>query len=48
MAAAFEASLAIHGEPVLLQMLPGPRTPLTRAIDARRILDRAIRDEGPN
>ena len=45
MAAAFEASLAIHGEPVLVQMLPGPRTPLTRAINARRALDRVVRAE---
>ena len=35
LAAAFEASLAIHGEPVLFQMLPVPRTPLARAIAAR-------------
>ena len=45
MAAAFEASLAIHGEPVLLQMVPGPGTPLTRAIAARRTLDQVIRAE---
>lgn len=45
LAAAFEASLAIHGEPVLLQMLPLPRTPLARAIAARRMLDLAVRAE---
>jgi cytochrome P450 len=45
LARAFEASLAIHGEPVLLQMLPLPRTPLARAIAARRALDAHVRDE---
>jgi cytochrome P450 len=45
LAAAFEASLAIHGEPVLLQMLPVPGTPLARAIAARRALDAIIRAE---
>jgi cytochrome P450 len=45
LAAAFEASLAIHGEPVALQMLPAPRTPLARAIAARRTLDLAVRAE---
>ncbi len=45
LAAAFEASLAIHGEPVLLQLLPAPRTPLARAIAARRALDLAVRAE---
>ena len=45
LAEAFEASLAIHGEPVLLQMLPAPRTPLARAIAARRTLDLAVRAE---
>jgi cytochrome P450 len=45
LAAAFEASLAIHGEPVLIQMLPAPRTPLARAIAAQRTLDLAVRAE---
>jgi cytochrome P450 len=45
LAAAFEASLAIHGEPVLLQMLPLPRTPLWRAVAARRKLDLIVRAE---
>jgi retinoid hydroxylase len=45
LAAAFEASLAIHGEPVLLQLLPAPRTPLARAIAARRALDAMVRAE---
>jgi cytochrome P450 len=45
LAAAFEASLAIHGEPVLFQMLSAPRTPLARAIAARRTLDLAVRAE---
>jgi cytochrome P450 len=45
LAAAFETSLAIHGEPVLRQMLPGPRTPLARAIDAQRRLDVTVRAE---
>jgi cytochrome P450 len=42
---AFEASLAIHGEPVLLQLLPLPRLPLARAIAARRRLDALVRAE---
>ncbi len=42
LAAAFEASLAIHGEPVLLQLLPAPRTPLARAIAARRAVNEAV------
>jgi cytochrome P450 len=45
LARAFEASLAIHGEPVLLQMLPLPRSPLARAIAARRALDNLVRAE---
>jgi cytochrome P450 len=45
LARAFEASLAIHGEPVLLQMLPLPRSPLARAIAARHALDRLVRAE---
>ena len=45
LAAAFEASLAIHGEPVLMQMLPGPGTPRARAIAAQRTLDEAVRAE---
>ncbi|MGH2857083.1 MAG: cytochrome P450 [Solirubrobacteraceae bacterium] len=45
LAAAFEASLAIHGEPVPLQMLPLPRTPLARAIAARRTVDAVVRAE---
>jgi cytochrome P450 len=45
LANAFEASLAIHGEPVLLQMLPIPRGPLRRAIAARRTLDALVRAE---
>jgi retinoid hydroxylase len=45
LARAFEASLAIHGEPVLLQMLPLPRFPLARAIAARDALDRLVRAE---
>jgi cytochrome P450 len=44
-ARAFEASLAIHGEPVLLQMLPLPRSPVARAIAARRALDALVRGE---
>ena len=49
LARAFEASLAIHGEPVLLQMLALPRSPLARAIAARRALDSARTggDRGP-
>src|SRR5580704_12289952 len=39
LAEAFEDSLAIHGEPVLLQLLPAVgRTPLARAVAARRRL----------
>jgi len=45
LAHAFEASLAIHGEPVLLQMLPAPGGPLRRAIAARRTLDALVRAE---
>jgi cytochrome P450 len=45
LARAFEASLAIHGEPVLLQMLPLPRSPVARAIAARRVLDALVRAE---
>jgi cytochrome P450 len=45
LARAFEASLAIHGEPVLLQLLPLPRSPLARAIAARRALDALVRAE---
>src|SRR5581483_466755 len=45
LAEAFEASLAIHGEPVLMQMLPVPRSPLARAIAARRRLDALVRAE---
>ena len=45
LASAFEASLAIHGEPVLWQLLPAPRTPLARAIAARREVDRAVSAE---
>ncbi|HTU84791.1 MAG TPA: cytochrome P450 [Solirubrobacteraceae bacterium] len=45
LAAAFEASLAIHGEPVLMQMLPVPRGPLRRAIAARHALDALVRAE---
>jgi retinoid hydroxylase len=45
LAAAFEASLSIHGEPVLKQLLPGPGTPLARTIAARRTLDVAVRAE---
>jgi len=45
LAAAFEASLAIHGEPVLLQMLPLPRSPLARAIAAGKALDTLVRAE---
>jgi cytochrome P450 len=42
MAEAFEESLAIHGEPVLLQLLPAPGTPLARAIAARNRLDALV------
>ena len=45
LADAFEASLAIHGEPVPMQMLPLPRSPLARAIAARQALDGAVRAE---
>ena len=45
LAKAFEASLAIHGEPIPLQMLPLPRLPLARAIAARRALDALVRAE---
>ncbi len=45
LARAFEESLAIHGEPVLLQLLPLPRTPLARAIAARKRLDALVRAE---
>jgi cytochrome P450 len=45
LARAFEASLAIHGEPVLLQLLPLPRSPLARAVSARRALDALVRAE---
>ena len=45
LARAFEASLAIHGEPILLQMLPFPRSPLARAIAARGALDALVRAE---
>ena len=44
-AQAFEESLAIHGEPVLLQLLPAPGTPLARAIAARKRLDAHVRAE---
>src|SRR3984885_933979 len=44
-AQAFEESLAIHGEPVLLQLLPVPGTPLARAIAARKRLDALVRAE---
>jgi cytochrome P450 len=45
LAAAFESSLAIHGEPVLMQMLPLPGGPLRRAIAARHTLDALVRAE---
>lgn len=45
MAAAFESSLAIHGEPILLQLLPTPGGPLRRAIAARKTLDGLVRAE---
>ncbi len=45
LAAAFEASLAIHGEPVLVQMLPLPRSPRARAIAARGTLDSLVHAE---
>ena len=46
LAKAFEDSLAIHGEPILLQLLPSaPGTPLARAIAARKRLDALVRAE---
>ncbi len=46
LAKAFEDSLAIHGEPVLLQLLPpAPGTPFARAIAARTRLDALVRAE---
>jgi len=45
LARAFEESLAIHGEPLLLQLLLLPRTPLARAIAARKRLDALVRAE---
>jgi cytochrome P450 len=45
LARAFEESLAIHGEPVVLQLLPLPRTPLARTIAARKRLDALVRAE---
>jgi len=45
LAEAFEASLSIHGEPVLLQLLPFPKMPLARAIAARERLDVVVRAE---
>ena len=45
MAVAFESSLAIHGEPILLQLLPTPGGPLRRAIAARKTLDALVRAE---
>ena len=45
LARAFEASLAIHGEPILLQLLLLPRSPVARAIAARRALDAHVRAE---
>jgi cytochrome P450 len=45
LATAFEESLAIHGEPVLIQLMLLPRTPLARAIAARKRLDALIRAE---
>ena len=45
LARAFEASLAIHGEPVLLQLLAVPRSPLARAIAARKTVDQVVRAE---
>jgi retinoid hydroxylase len=45
LAAAFEQSLAIHGEPVPLQLLPLPGTPLGRAIRARTRLAATVRAE---
>jgi cytochrome P450 len=46
LAKAFEDSLAIHGEPVVLQLLPAVgRTPLARAVAARARLDALVRAE---
>jgi len=45
LARAFEASLAIHGEPIPLQLLPLPRSPRARAIAATRALDALVRAE---
>ncbi|MGO9884568.1 MAG: cytochrome P450 [Solirubrobacteraceae bacterium] len=45
LAAAFQASLAIHGEPIPLQLLRIPRSPLARAIAAQQALDTAVRQE---
>jgi cytochrome P450 len=45
LAKAFEESLAIHGEPIPLQLLPLPGTPLARAIAARRRLNAVVRAE---
>jgi cytochrome P450 len=45
LAETFEASLAIHGEPVLMQLLPLPGGPLRRAIAARQTLDALVRAE---
>ena len=45
LAKAFEDSLAIHGEPILLQLLPVPGMPLARAIAARTRLDALVRAE---
>ena len=45
LARAFETALSIHGEPVPLQMLPGPGTPRARAIAAQREVNRIVRDE---
>jgi cytochrome P450 len=45
LAEAFEESLAIHGAPIVLQLLPLPRTPLARAIAAGKRLDALVRAE---
>ena len=45
LAKAFEESLAIHGEPIPLQLLPAPGMPLARAIAARKRLDAVVRAE---
>lgn len=45
LATAFETALSIHGEPVPLQMLPGPGTPRARAIAAQREVNRIVREE---